>query len=185
MNRFILSILTIMFALNTIAENMYEIDIQIEQYSFSAEVEDSETGRAFLRLLPMTLSMNELNGNEKYYYLDSSLPTQSNRIGTIHAGDLMLYGNSCVVLFYETFSSSYSYTRIGRIKDPSTLDTAVGNGNVVVAFSTTSSAINNTLSDNHNKSIYTIDGRCISPAQWESLPEGIYIVNGQKAIKNR
>ena len=78
--------------------------------------------------------MNELNGNEKYHYLDSSLPTNSYQPGTIHAGDLMLYGNNCVVLFYETFNSSYSYTRIGSIDDPSGLAAALGSGNVSVRF---------------------------------------------------
>lgn len=80
------------------------------------------------------MQMDELNGNEKYHYLDSSLPTDSYRPGTIHAGDIMLYGSSCVVLFYETFASSYSYTRIGQIDNPDGLATAVGNGNVSVKF---------------------------------------------------
>ena len=78
------------------------------------------------------MQMSELNGNEKYYYLDDSLPTETYRPGTIQAGDLMLYGSSCVVLFYETFSSGYNYTRLGRIDDPEGLDEAVGSGDVGV-----------------------------------------------------
>ena len=78
--------------------------------------------------------MNELNGNEKYHYLSSSLPSAAYQPCTIHAGDLMLYGNNCVVLFYETFNSSYSYTRIGAIDNPSGLAEALGVGNVSVRF---------------------------------------------------
>ena len=96
--------------------------------------EDNEAGRAFAALLPLTLDMSEMNGNEKYHYLDESLPTESYRPGTIQTGDLMLYGSSCVVLFYETFSSGYSYTRLGRINNPEGLAAAVGRGNVTVSF---------------------------------------------------
>jgi hypothetical protein len=46
----------------------------------------------------------------------------------------MLYGNNCVVLFYETFNSSYSYTRIGAIDNPSGLASALGSGDVSVRF---------------------------------------------------
>ena len=115
-------------------ENTMQINVTVGNKTFTAILADSETGRAFAQLLPLTLSMTELNGNEKYHYLDSSLPTDSYRPGTIHAGDLMLYGNNCVVLFYETFSSSYSYTRIGSIDDPSGLAAALGAGNVSVRF---------------------------------------------------
>jgi len=110
------------------------INIIVGSKTFTATLADSETGEAFAALLPLTVTMNELNGNEKYHYLSTSLPTAAYRPGTIHAGDLLLYGNNCVVLFYETFNSSYSYTRIGAIDNPSGLASALGSGNVSVRF---------------------------------------------------
>ena len=124
------------------------IKIIIGSKTFTATLADSETGEAFAALLPLSVTMNELNGNEKYHYLSSSLPTAAYQPGTIHAGDLMLYGNNCVVLFYETFNSSYSYTRIGAIDNPSGLAEALGVGNVSVRFefSTTTENLIPTLS---------------------------------------
>ena len=83
----------------------------------------------------MTLSMEELNGNEKYKYLDQDLPTKTYKPGTIHAGDLMLYGSDCLVLFYQTFKSGYSYTKIGRILNPQGLEKGLGDGNVKITIS--------------------------------------------------
>lgn len=82
----------------------------------------------------MTVLMSEMNGNEKYCYLSGNLPTAASNPGTIRAGDLMLYGSNCVVLFYETFQTSYSYTRIGRADNPSGLAAALGSGNVTITF---------------------------------------------------
>lgn len=102
--------------------------------TFLATIDDSATGEAFKDLLPMTITMAELNGNEKYYYLNANLPNNASNPGTIHAGDIMLYGSSCVVLFYKTFNTSYSYTRIARLDDPTGLADAVGTGNATVTF---------------------------------------------------
>ena len=125
----------LVFALSTMTlMAQTPINIIVGSKTFTATLADSETGEAFAALLPLSVTMNELNGNEKYHYLSSSLPTAAYRPGTIHAGDLMLYGNNCVVLFYETFNSSYSYTRIGAIDDPSGLASALGSGNVSVRF---------------------------------------------------
>ena len=131
MRRFV----TLIFAISTMTlMAQTPINIIVGSKSFTATLADSETGEAFAALLPLTVTMNELNGNEKYHYLSTSLPTAAYQPGTIHAGDLMLYGNNCVVLFYETFNSSYSYTRLGAIDDPSGLASALGSGNVSVRF---------------------------------------------------
>ena len=133
--------------LNKNENNAMQINVTIGNKTFTATLADSETGKAFADLLPMTVTMNELNGNEKYHYLASSLPTDSYQPGTIKTGDLMLYGNNCVVLFYKTFSSSYSYTRIGSVDDPTGLAEALGSGNVAVRFekSTTTENLTPTL----------------------------------------
>ena len=83
--------------------------------------------------MPFEISMSELNGNEKYKYLDYSLPGNEQAVGQIQAGDIMLYGNDCLVVFYKSFQTSYRYTRIGRITNPEGLETAAGT--VKISFS--------------------------------------------------
>ena len=111
-----------------------QIRIIIGNASFTATLEDNATTKAFKASLPITVNMTEQAGNEKFYYLPTALPTSTVTPGTIFAGDLMLWGNSCLVLFYETFSSPYSYTRIGKIDKPSGLSAAVGDRNITVSF---------------------------------------------------
>lgn len=102
--------------------------------TFTATLLDNPTTRVLVAQFPLIQDMSELNGNEKYYYLSGNLPTDNGRVGTISNGDLMLYGSNCLVLFYESFSTSYSYTRLGRIDDPSGLKNALGGGAVLVTF---------------------------------------------------
>ena len=101
---------------------------------FAVTLEDNPTARAFVQLLPATLDMAELNGNEKHATLPRSLPTNAVRPGTIRTGDVLLYGNDTLVVFYETFRSSYSYTRIGRINETAGLAQALGPGKQRVTF---------------------------------------------------
>ena len=111
--------------------------LNIKNKTFNIVLEKSETTSALIKCLPLRITMLELNGNEKYYYLSKGLPTASSNPGTIRTGDLMLYGSTCVVLFYETFSTSYNYTRLGRITNPSGLASALGSGGVNVTFEIT------------------------------------------------
>ncbi|MET3384257.1 MULTISPECIES: cyclophilin-like fold protein [Variovorax] len=96
---------------------------------------DTDAARAFAARLPLTLDMSDLNGNEKKFDLPKELPAAPSRPRTIRNGDLMLYGANTVVLFYLTFDSPYSYTRLGRVDDPNGLAQALGQRSVRVQFS--------------------------------------------------
>jgi hypothetical protein len=102
---------------------------------FAITLADTEAARAFAAMLPLTIDMPDLNSNEKHAKLPKALPTSTIRPGTIRNGDLMLYGSQTLVLFYLTFDSVYSYTRLGRLDDPADLAGALGAGTARVTFS--------------------------------------------------
>ncbi len=120
---------------NNMNAMQFKINININGTNYTATLEDNNTTREFIKRLPLTITMTELNGNEKYYYFNDSFPSSPARIGKINSGDLMLYGDNCFVLFYESFNTSYSYTRIGKIDNPSSLKSAVGKGNIKISLS--------------------------------------------------
>ena len=115
-------------------EESMRLNIKVGDKNFTATLESNNTTKSSLEKLPLTINMSELHGNEKYYYFDESLPTNSQSIRNINTGDLMLYGSDCLVLFYKSFSTSYSYTRLGHIDNPQGLADVVGSGNITVTF---------------------------------------------------
>lgn len=102
----------------------------------TATLIDNVTTRAFIEMLPLTIKMTELHNNEKYGNLPAQLPGKAIRPGTIHAGDLMLWDADykCLVLFYKTFSSPYSYVKLGTIDNLKELETALGSGDIELRF---------------------------------------------------
>ena len=114
--------------------NTKKMKITIGAAVFTATLNNNATTTAFKAMLPLTINMSELNGNEKFYYCSTTLPTNASSGGNIQVGDLMLYGNNCLVLFYKGFNTSYSYTRLGRIDNTSGLAVALGSEGVTVKF---------------------------------------------------
>lgn len=96
-------------------EEKISMKITINNNEYTINLEDNETVKELVSLLPLELNMSELNGNEKYVYLDESLPTNSYNPKHINSGDVMLFGDNCLVIFYDSFNTSYSYTKIGHI----------------------------------------------------------------------
>lgn len=94
-----------------------QITMSVNEQEFVLILEDNETVQALLKQLPLTMTMKDLNANEKYFNITSHLPTDEKSISHIEAGDVMLFGDHCLVVFYESFSSSYRYTRLGKIGD--------------------------------------------------------------------
>ncbi len=112
-------------------ETMNEtIKVNINNKSYTATLEQNETAKQFEKILPQEFNMSELNGNEKYAYLDNILSTNSYNPKHIESGDIMLYGNNCLVVFYKSFDTSYSYTKIGHIESLDDLE----NKNITIKF---------------------------------------------------
>jgi len=111
-----------------------QMTITIGQKAFTATLEDNATANAFKAMLPLKLNMEDLNGNEKVISLPAKLPTKDVNPGQIHAGDLMIWTSQDLVLFYKSFPTSYSYTRLGRINDAAGLSAAAGSANVTITF---------------------------------------------------
>ncbi|WP_084134890.1 cyclophilin-like fold protein [Paenibacillus harenae] len=117
-------------------EGMITMDITVGNKTFTAKMYDNETTKALIAQLPMTVNMSELNGLEKFYDLPSDLPAESTeRPASIHAGEIMIWSSNTLVLFYNTFSNSNVYVKVGYIEDISGLASALGTGSVKVTFS--------------------------------------------------
>lgn len=106
------------------------IKVIVDGKKYNAKIEENETAQSLVNMLPLELNMSELNGNEKYIYLNKTLPTNSYSPKHIEIGDIMLYGNDCLVVFYKSFDTPYSYTKIGHIENFVNL----GSKDVVVKF---------------------------------------------------
>lgn len=119
----------------TDGENMPSLHMTVGSTSFTITLYDNASTQALLEKMPLAIEMIELNRNEKYYNFSDRLPTDSQRVGSIRVGDLMLYGSDTLVLFYEGFSTSYSYTPLGYMEDASGLAETLGQGDVKVTFS--------------------------------------------------
>ncbi len=109
---------------------MAKIYVKINDEKLEMNLEENSTTSALAKLLPLDITMNDLNKNEKYAYLDDSLPTNTYSPKHIEAGDVMLFGDNCLVIFYKSFDTSYSYSKIGHINNLPSLD----NGNISISI---------------------------------------------------
>ena len=77
--------------------------VTVNGKSFTVVLYDNKTADELYSRLPLELDMNELNGNEKYYNFSDSFTASSKVAGHISKGDIKLYGDDCLVLFYDSF----------------------------------------------------------------------------------
>ena len=106
------------------------IKVIINNQEYEMDLEKNATTKELIKMFPKIFNMAELNGNEKYVYLDKVLPTNEYKPKMINKGDVMLYQDNCLVIFYKDFETLYRYTKIGHIKDLDDLD----NSNISVTF---------------------------------------------------
>lgn len=120
--------------MDTMDSEGIKINLIVNNKTFTANLENNQTVQELIQNFPMTLNMSDLHSNEKYNYLNSSLTTNSNTPSMINAGDIKLYGNNCLVVFYDNFRNSYSYTNLGKVDNVDDFVAELESGNVNIRF---------------------------------------------------
>jgi len=111
-----------------------QIKITVGNKIFEATLYDNEAAKAFKALLPLTIRMDDFGGNEKKFDFSTKFPSDNYNPENIAKGDLMIWSGNTLVLFYKSFPTKYSYTKLGKIDDSSGIEKAVGEGSVMIKF---------------------------------------------------
>lgn len=98
--RFILTFMLFFINCNAFGDNMQNIIITIKNKKYEAILYDNSTTKELIKKFPITITMSDLNGNEKYYNFSKSFSTSSENVANINKGDIMLFGDNCLVIFY-------------------------------------------------------------------------------------
>lgn len=132
--RFILTFMLLFINCNAFGDNMQNIIITIKNKKYEAILYDNSTTKELIKKFPITITMSDLNGNEKYYNFSKSFSTSSENVASINKGDIMLFGDNCLVIFYKSFSTRYRYTKLGYIKNLEDLENSLGKGDIEITF---------------------------------------------------
>lgn len=115
---------------------MSKIKLMVNGNIFEVALEENSATLELMNQLKngdVVIEASEYGGFEKVGFLGFSLPRDDKQIIT-EAGDIVLYQGNQISIFYH--SNSWSYTKIGRIKNVSQeeLQKALGDGDVTVTF---------------------------------------------------
>ena len=82
--------------------NTMKIRISVNGKAITATLIDSETTRDFISLLPLTLTMNDLFGREKFGHLPRAISEGGKRTRTYEVGDVIYWSpGPDVAMFYR------------------------------------------------------------------------------------
>ena len=106
--------------------------IKIRDKTFPFILKDTTAANELKQKLPLKLKMTKLNDNEIYYqFTYEHFTTNTKSVGSINIGDIYLYQSNYLVLFYKTFSTSYSYSDLGQLTDTNGLVEAIGSSSSI------------------------------------------------------
>ena len=94
-----------------------DIKVNIAGTVYTAVSESNKAAKSFLTHLPLDMEMTDLNDNSKRGYTYFKLTTDAKRLGKVEVGDLLISGDSYVLIVTKTFKTSDKYTKLGHIQN--------------------------------------------------------------------
>ncbi|MEH2321275.1 cyclophilin-like fold protein [Nostoc sp.] len=88
--------------ISTKQANSMKINIKVKDQVVTATLIDSKTTQDFVSLLPLTLTMNDLFGREKFAHLPRAISEEGERTKTYEVGDVIYWSpGSDLAIFYR------------------------------------------------------------------------------------
>lgn len=116
-------------------ENMetYQIRIKVGNHELTATLLDNATTRAFVDMLPITLTMLDLYGREMCYRFPDALPTDDVNTCGYEVGEIVYYPpmHSFVILYAQN-GERFSMQKLGKINTG--VEAFENIGNIDVSF---------------------------------------------------
>ncbi|HCX62883.1 MAG TPA: hypothetical protein DHU59_10645 [Clostridiales bacterium] len=110
---------------------MQTVNIHAGDKNFTVVMYDNDSAHTIAQEMPFTLNMDDFASQEKVTKLSFDLPSTSTVVpAAINAGDIYLWSGNNLVLFYTTFSNSYSYVPIGYITEWTDCYRRIGNTSI-------------------------------------------------------
>ena len=93
------------------------ISINVNGNKYKFVLEKNKTVEEFIKMCPLTLDMKDKTAESKSAMIYSKLTTSKTRLKNIDAGDVILDGDSTVVLYTKSTKISGKYTKLGHIEN--------------------------------------------------------------------
>ncbi|MBP3773713.1 MAG: DUF4440 domain-containing protein [Treponema sp.] len=128
----------VLFILNVQGKEMnMNVTVSIGSKIYSVVAEDNDAAKAFFGRAPLSLTMSEWAGNNEYY---ARLSEKINAYGIkspsdFATGDIAIYNNTSLVIFYADTKNTLGYAKIGHIAEVVELKDAIKVANGKVTFS--------------------------------------------------
>lgn len=94
-----------------------DMRVSVAGHGYVVKSESSKVVAEFLERLPLDVELNDKDGNRKVgltYYKYQSEPV---KIKKAIAGDVLLEGNSTIIIVTKSFKTGDKYTKLGHIED--------------------------------------------------------------------
>ena len=147
--------------------------------TLTATLNNSSTSRAIVGMLPMTLRMMDLYGNEMCYRFPQALPTDDARDQSYEVGEIMYWPPAhSFVIRYAQNGEIFEMQKMGRVDSGWEVFDGIGDIDVTFELIETTGIDAVTQPVKADDVAYTVAGT-VAPADYK----GIIIKNGKKLIK--
>ena len=82
---------------------------------YTARLESNKTAKSFLENLPLSMRMKTNDAYSKIGYTYVKFSPSASKIKKVQAGDIVLMGESEVILFFKDCNPNEKYSRIGHV----------------------------------------------------------------------